>query len=298
MAGEEHDNQESPPVFLKKDGVLNSVEEDDEDDDGGGGGGCFKVCTDCGNRAKKEGRYSRCRTCCKSRGNDCATHVKTTWVLAARRKGRKVVVVGEEDGGGNGRGFLGSSSCSGKRQRVLNFTSNAASKSLNFEAATSHQDSRVKESLPGQVRAPVVFRVRDCVDMIKQILGKLPQKPSKSSHNDSNGDGGAHGNSSLNSSPGPNPLNNSKPGSASSKSSSSSRSNNSPLNSNSSSSNKSNQGKKTAPLASQAGLVLTSGVYEALPCKMEKHNGIAELLEILGSIINEFDLPLKEEYKL
>ncbi|KAK8491110.1 hypothetical protein V6N11_063143 [Hibiscus sabdariffa] len=219
------------------------------------------------------------------RGNDCATHVKTTWVLAARRKGRKVVVVGEEDGGGNGRGFLGSSSCSGKRQRVLNFTSNAASKSLNFEAATSHQGN-------------CGFRVRDCVDMIKQILGKLPQKPSKSSHNDSNGDGGAHGNSSLNSSPGPNPLNNSKPGSASSKSSSSSRSNNSPLNSNSSSSNKSNQGKKTAPLASQAGLVLTSGVYEALPCKMEKHNGIAELLEILGSIINEFDLPLKEEYKL
>ncbi|KAL4289756.1 hypothetical protein GQ457_14G019300 [Hibiscus cannabinus] len=148
--------QESLPVFLKKDGVLNSVEEDDEDNDGSGGaGGCFKVCTDCGNRAKKECRYSRCRTCCKSRGYDCVTHVKSTWVPAARRKDRKVVVVGEEDGGGNGRG---SSSCSGKRQKVLNFTPNAASKSLNFEAATSHQDSRFKESLPGQVRAQAVFR--------------------------------------------------------------------------------------------------------------------------------------------
>ncbi|KAL1564264.1 serine/threonine protein phosphatase 2A 57 kDa regulatory subunit B' theta isoform-like [Salvia divinorum] len=30
----------------------------------------------------------------------------------------------------------------------------------------------------------------------------------------------------------------------------------------------------------------------------EKHNGIAELLEILGSIINGFALPLKEEHKL
>lgn len=32
--------------------------------------------------------------------------------------------------------------------------------------------------------------------------------------------------------------------------------------------------------------------------EMEKHNGIAELLEILGSIINGFALPLKEEHKL
>ncbi|KAE8685257.1 Serine/threonine protein phosphatase 2A 59 kDa regulatory subunit B' gamma isoform [Hibiscus syriacus] len=97
--------------------------------------------------------------------------------------------------------------------------------------------------------------------MIKQIFGKLPRKPSKSSHNDSNGDGGVHGNSS----PGPNSFNNSKPGSASSKSSSSSRLNNDPLNSHSSSSNKSNHGKKTAPLAIQAGPVLASGDYEALP---------------------------------
>ena len=32
--------------------------------------------------------------------------------------------------------------------------------------------------------------------------------------------------------------------------------------------------------------------------EIEKHNGIAELLEILGSIINGFVLPLKEEHKL
>ncbi|OMO84775.1 Protein phosphatase 2A, regulatory B subunit, B56 [Corchorus olitorius] len=99
--------------------------------------------------------------------------------------------------------------------------------------------------------------------MIKQILGKLPRKPSKSSHNDSNGDGGVNGNSSLNSSLGPNSLNNSKPGSASSKSSNSgSRLNNGTLNSHSS---KLNQGKKTASVASQAGPMVASGVYEALP---------------------------------
>ncbi|XWS65486.1 hypothetical protein CRYUN_Cryun05aG0116900 [Craigia yunnanensis] len=143
--------QESP-VFQKKDGVLNSVEDDD---------GCFKVCRDCGNRAKKECGYSRCRTCCKSRGYDCATHVKSTWLPAGRRKDRKVVMIGDGDGGG---GSSGSSSCGGKRARVLNYTSNgtssynAASKSLNFEASTNHQDSRFKESLPGQVRAPAVFR--------------------------------------------------------------------------------------------------------------------------------------------
>lgn len=32
--------------------------------------------------------------------------------------------------------------------------------------------------------------------------------------------------------------------------------------------------------------------------ELEKHNGIAELLEVLGSIINGFALPLKEEHKL
>jgi LRP1 type putative zinc finger protein len=30
----------------------------------------------------------RCRTCCKSRGFDCSTHVKSTWVPAARRRER------------------------------------------------------------------------------------------------------------------------------------------------------------------------------------------------------------------
>ncbi|KAL5099490.1 hypothetical protein RYX36_003817 [Vicia faba] len=46
-------------------------------------------CQDCGNQAKKDCPHARCRTCCKSRGFDCQTHVKSTWVPAARRRERQ-----------------------------------------------------------------------------------------------------------------------------------------------------------------------------------------------------------------
>ncbi|XP_058186945.1 protein EXPRESSION OF TERPENOIDS 1-like [Rhododendron vialii] len=51
---------------------------------GVGGGGVS--CQDCGNQAKKDCQYKRCRTCCKSRGFHCQTHVKSTWVPAAKRR--------------------------------------------------------------------------------------------------------------------------------------------------------------------------------------------------------------------
>lgn len=40
-------------------------------------------------------------------------------------------------------------------------------------------------------------------------------------------------------------------------------------------------------------IFLSRFIYET-----EHHNGVAELLEILGSIINGFALPLKEEHKV
>ncbi|KAE8010562.1 hypothetical protein FH972_006925 [Carpinus fangiana] len=46
-------------------------------------------CQDCGNQAKKDCVHMRCRTCCKSRGLDCPTHVKSTWVPAAKRRERQ-----------------------------------------------------------------------------------------------------------------------------------------------------------------------------------------------------------------
>lgn len=46
-------------------------------------------CQDCGNQAKKECVYMRCRTCCKSKGFQCQTHVKSTWVPLYRRRHRQ-----------------------------------------------------------------------------------------------------------------------------------------------------------------------------------------------------------------
>ncbi|KAL1542947.1 protein EXPRESSION OF TERPENOIDS 1-like [Salvia divinorum] len=51
-------------------------------------GGEGANCQDCGNQAKKDCVHLRCRTCCKSRGLDCLTHVKSTWVPAAKRRER------------------------------------------------------------------------------------------------------------------------------------------------------------------------------------------------------------------
>ncbi|XP_071722657.1 protein EXPRESSION OF TERPENOIDS 1-like [Rutidosis leptorrhynchoides] len=59
---------------------------------GGGGGGSSSAgmnCQDCGNQAKKDCPHMRCRTCCKSRGFHCQTHVKSTWVPAAKRRERQ-----------------------------------------------------------------------------------------------------------------------------------------------------------------------------------------------------------------
>ncbi|XP_057806891.1 protein EXPRESSION OF TERPENOIDS 1-like [Salvia miltiorrhiza] len=52
-----------------------------------GGGGIS--CQDCGNQAKKDCTHMRCRTCCKSRGFQCQTHVKSTWVPASKRRERQ-----------------------------------------------------------------------------------------------------------------------------------------------------------------------------------------------------------------
>ncbi|KAF6156178.1 hypothetical protein GIB67_007995 [Kingdonia uniflora] len=50
----------------------------------GVGGG--RSCHDCGNQAKKDCAHMRCRTCCKSRGFECQTHVKSTWIPASKRR--------------------------------------------------------------------------------------------------------------------------------------------------------------------------------------------------------------------
>ncbi|KAL9453702.1 hypothetical protein AB3S75_009331 [Citrus x aurantiifolia] len=123
--------------------------------------------------------------------------------------------------------------------------------------------------------------------MIKQILGKLPRKPSKSTNNESNGE-------SLNSSQVPNSINSSKANLLSSKSvNSGSRLNNGTL----APTTKSNQGKKSAPTATQVGSVLNSSVYEALPSfkdvpSAEKPNMFIRKLNMC-CVIFDFNDPVK-----
>lgn len=74
--------------FSRKD-AFSYCQQDDADQSLGGRGAMLRVCRDCGNRAKKECIHQRCRTCCKSRGYDCPTHEKSTWVPAAKRRERQ-----------------------------------------------------------------------------------------------------------------------------------------------------------------------------------------------------------------
>ncbi|KAE9620360.1 hypothetical protein Lal_00019268 [Lupinus albus] len=45
-------------------------------------------CEDCGNQAKKDCAYSRCRTCCKNKDFECQTHLRSTWIPVDRRRQR------------------------------------------------------------------------------------------------------------------------------------------------------------------------------------------------------------------
>ncbi|XP_062001105.1 protein LATERAL ROOT PRIMORDIUM 1-like isoform X2 [Rosa rugosa] len=115
-----HGGAESQQVVESDDGNVNG--------EGGGRGedSGMRACKDCGNRAKKGCEYSRCRTCCRGRGYDCSTHVRSTWVPAARRRERQmgvtVAVAGGVASGGGG------------------------------------EDANLRQSLPDQVRAPAVFK--------------------------------------------------------------------------------------------------------------------------------------------
>ncbi|ESQ50647.1 hypothetical protein EUTSA_v10022837mg [Eutrema salsugineum] len=62
-------------------------------------------CQDCGNQAKKGCTHMRCRTCCKSQGLDCPTHVRSTWIPTAKRRERQQQIqTPTSSGNGGGRG--------------------------------------------------------------------------------------------------------------------------------------------------------------------------------------------------
>ncbi|PWA75351.1 lateral root primordium protein [Artemisia annua] len=79
----------------------------------GAGGGVS--CQDCGNQAKKDCPHMRCRTCCKSRGFQCQTHVKSTWVPAAKRRERQQYLSGGQNDPSHSRRAVSSS----KRTRLV-----------------------------------------------------------------------------------------------------------------------------------------------------------------------------------
>jgi len=116
-------------------------------------GGAATTCQDCGNQAKKDCSHGRCRTCCRSRGFECQTHVKSTWVPAARRRERQMMAGGFGGGGGPSSG----STSGAKKPRLISSatTTSHTSTSNTVDTGSSHQDPG---SMPGQVKAPAVFK--------------------------------------------------------------------------------------------------------------------------------------------
>ncbi|KAL2512971.1 Protein SHI RELATED SEQUENCE 5 [Abeliophyllum distichum] len=137
------------------------------------GGESAVNCQDCGNQAKKDCVHLRCRTCCKSRGFPCETHVKSTWVPASKRRERQQQLAAlhqhqqdqqvtrenskrqrESPGGGGGEGGGGGSGGGG--------SSLACTTNTSCLPVTTESEFEV-EHFPAQLNCPAVFR---CVKVI------------------------------------------------------------------------------------------------------------------------------------
>ncbi|KAG6397397.1 hypothetical protein SASPL_143564 [Salvia splendens] len=114
---------------------------------GGGSGGGIS-CQDCGNQAKKDCSHMRCRTCCKSRGFQCQTHVKSTWVPAAKRreKQQQLAALQQRQEEGKERDH------SSKRQRE------SSSNSLVCTRIPTSATGLELGNFPSEVSADAVFR--------------------------------------------------------------------------------------------------------------------------------------------
>ncbi|KAM0874077.1 hypothetical protein ACQ4PT_037649 [Festuca glaucescens] len=121
---------------------------------GSSGSGGSTTCTDCGNQAKKDCPHQRCRTCCKSRGYDCTTHVRSTWIPAARRREKQQ----HPGGDGNVSPPAAPAAAASKKPRLLSSQTTTATPSTSNGTSSSQQDAPFRDSLPRQLRAPAVFR--------------------------------------------------------------------------------------------------------------------------------------------
>ncbi|KAJ9537522.1 hypothetical protein OSB04_030255 [Centaurea solstitialis] len=129
---------------------------------GGGSGstsGSTMTCQDCGNQAKKDCCHRRCRTCCKSRGFDSrgscrpasrtsAHDVRDNWWRRWRCCGRF-----------NGLHLRHQKASAQFYHGLPHFNfKNTPQRSFNSSSSHHHQDVGFMQSLPGQVRAPAVFK--------------------------------------------------------------------------------------------------------------------------------------------
>ncbi|BAT09102.1 protein SHORT INTERNODES 1-like [Oryza sativa Japonica Group] len=119
---------------------------------GGGGGGGGISCQDCGNQAKKDCTHMRCRTCCKSRGFACATHVKSTWVPAAKRRERQQQLAALAASAAATAGGAGPSRDPTKRPRARPSATTPTTSSGDQQMVT------VAERFPREVSSEAVFR--------------------------------------------------------------------------------------------------------------------------------------------
>ncbi|KAG0565352.1 hypothetical protein M758_8G179800, partial [Ceratodon purpureus] len=120
------------------------------------------ACQECGNQAKKDCSFQRCRTCCKSRDFDCATHVKSTWVPASKRRERQAAEAAAA--------AAGQPRPKSKRARILalaapagattSMTTTSANSPRGSDINSGHpsQPAQARGGLPPEVRAQALFK--------------------------------------------------------------------------------------------------------------------------------------------
>lgn len=126
--------------------------------------GASTACQDCGNQAKKDCPHLRCRTCCKSRGFDCSTHVKSTWVPAAKRRERRqaelaAIMAGQPRPRSKRARTLALAGVSNAAISHTSTSTGTPPRSSDFNSAHfQQQEARFKATLPSEVKAQAVFK--------------------------------------------------------------------------------------------------------------------------------------------
>ncbi|XP_074584257.1 protein LATERAL ROOT PRIMORDIUM 1-like [Curcuma longa] len=122
-------------------------------------GGGVSTCQDCGNQAKKDCTHRRCRTCCKSRGFECSTHVKSTWVPAARRRERQLAAVASAPKKPRvSASSLHQPPAAAAAASHTSTSNTTPPRSIDTTSSLQNGGDDVGEILPVNVRSPAVFK--------------------------------------------------------------------------------------------------------------------------------------------